>query len=77
MFIKTFEVENYKSFLASGEIALSPGFNVIVGPNNAGRTALIEALEYRFENQPHRSQRTATNRNSQPIPTSRVKGTLG
>src|SRR4051812_47457666 len=76
MFVKKFEIENYKSFLASGETGLSPGFNVIVGPNNAGKTALIEALELRFENHPHRSQRTAPNRNSQPTTTSRINVTF-
>ena len=35
-----------------------PGFNVIVGPNNAGKTALVEALSLKFDNKPHRSMKT-------------------
>src|SRR5215207_9089704 len=61
MYIKSFEVSNYKSFLASGEVALTAGFNVVVGPNNVGKTALVEALSLDFTNHPHRSLRTAPN----------------
>jgi AAA15 family ATPase/GTPase len=63
--IGTFRIENYKSFRDSGEVKLSEGFNVIVGPNNAGKTAIIDGLELRFQNHPHRSLRTAPNRTSQ------------
>lgn len=52
------EIKNYKSFLDSGEINFTPGFNVIVGQNNVGKTALIEALSLKFANHPHRSLKT-------------------
>ena len=42
----------------SEEIKFQPGFNVIVGQNNSGKTALIEALSLRFPNTPHRSLKT-------------------
>ncbi len=58
MRIKTFEIDHYKSFLASGEIYLTDGFNVIVGQNNVGKTALAEAISLRFGNHPHRSRKT-------------------
>jgi predicted ATP-binding protein involved in virulence len=41
--IESFRVVNYKSFADSEEIRLEPGFNVIVGRNNVGKTALAEA----------------------------------
>ncbi len=58
MYITKFEVTNYKSFLASPELNLTPGFNVIVGQNNAGKTTLAEVLSLEFEDKPHRSLRT-------------------
>jgi AAA15 family ATPase/GTPase len=42
--LQSFRVQNYKSYLDSGELKLSPGFNVIVGQNNVGKTALVDAL---------------------------------
>lgn len=60
------EIENYKSFLSSGIIPLTPGFNVIVGQNNAGKTALVEALSLTYGNAPHRSLETAPTAQSQP-----------
>ncbi|HRQ40055.1 MAG TPA: AAA family ATPase [Chloroflexota bacterium] len=58
MLISRFKIENYKSFLSSEEITLSSGFNVIVGENNSGKTALVEALSLRFEKKPHQSIKT-------------------
>ncbi len=55
MLISRFRVRNYKGYLDSTHIALTPGFNVIVGRNNAGKTALIEALSLDFAPLPHRS----------------------
>jgi predicted ATP-dependent endonuclease of OLD family len=50
-----FRIENYKSFWATEDIYLTPGFNVIVGQNNVGKTALVEALSPSMANNPHRS----------------------
>jgi len=58
MRIVSAQIENYKSFLDSGDIQFSPGFNVIVGQNNAGKTALVEALSLDFDNKHHRSSIT-------------------
>ncbi len=55
----TVQVLNYKSFRDSGEITLTTGFNVIVGKNDAGKSALLEALSLRAGNKPHRSLLTA------------------
>ena len=59
MYITDFGISNYKSFRIGPHTPLSPGFNVIVGRNNVGKTAMIEALSLRFENAPHRSIVTA------------------
>lgn len=58
MRIQSFQVINYKSFADSGEMRLEPSFNVIVGRNNVGKTALAEAMSLRFPSRPHRSMNT-------------------
>src|SRR5216684_5109207 len=58
MYIARFQVKNYKSFLSSQEFHLTPGFNVVVGQNNAGKTALVEALSLQFADKYHMSMKT-------------------
>jgi AAA15 family ATPase/GTPase len=59
MYIAKFQVQNYKSFLSSQEVNLTSGFNVVVGQNNAGKTALVEALSLHFDNKYHMSMKTS------------------
>jgi AAA15 family ATPase/GTPase len=58
MLISSIEISNYKGFRKSGEVKLTSGFNVIVGQNNAGKTALLEALALQAPSKPHRSLKT-------------------
>ena len=67
MHIASFRIENYKSFSTTEEVPLGPGFNVIVGQNNVGKTALIESLSLRAGSHPHRSLETAPTRDA-PLP---------
>ena len=64
-----FKVSNYKSFLESPELSFGPGLNVIVGQNNSGKTALLEAMTLACDDNPHRSlermPRTTTSPNPQ------------
>src|SRR5260370_17971966 len=53
-----FQIIDFKSFRRCQELHLSAGFIVIVGQNDVGKTALVEALSLRFNNKPHRSMRT-------------------
>lgn len=55
MYLSEFQLYNYKSYQDSGPIELKPGFNILMGQNNAGKTALLEGLSLRFTNKPHRS----------------------
>jgi AAA15 family ATPase/GTPase len=48
MWIKSFRLTNYKSFEDSGEHTLAPHMNVIVGQNNVGKTALLQAIAQRL-----------------------------
>ncbi len=57
MYISKFKIKNYKSYLESSEINLQPGINIITGQNNAGKTALLQALSLKFGNFPHKSSK--------------------
>jgi len=64
MYISRFQVFNYKSFHKPRELELKTGFNVIVGQNDAGKTALLQAIGLNFSLNPHRSLRTLPDRGS-------------
>jgi predicted ATPase len=55
MKISKFQIKNYKSWKDSGELIFNRGLNIIVGQNNAGKTALLEALTLRKGHKPHAS----------------------
>lgn len=67
MHISQLRIKNYKSFKDSGDISLSPGFNVLLGRNNSGKSAFLEALK-RGENgnKPHRDPAMPRNMPSSP-----------
>jgi len=44
MKFETLQIQNFKGFKDSGIVKFGPKFNVIVGQNNSGKTALLEAL---------------------------------
>jgi AAA ATPase domain/AAA domain, putative AbiEii toxin, Type IV TA system len=59
MFIKKLRIKNYKGFHDSGEMEFGPGFNVVVGQNNSGKSALLECIRlHGAESKPHRSAKT-------------------
>lgn len=49
--LKTISLKNFQS-LADAEIELSPGLNVIVGPSNLGKSAVLRALKALVRNAP-------------------------
>jgi predicted ATPase len=55
MYLSKFRLLNYKSFQDSEVLEFKPGINIIVGPNNSGKTALLEALSLKFQNNIHKS----------------------
>jgi hypothetical protein len=57
MHISSFQLNNYKSYYQSAPMHLSAGINLIVGPNHAGKTALLEGLRLDFDFNPYRSSR--------------------
>lgn len=66
MYISRFQLENYKSFREPGPVEFTSGFNIIAGQNNAGKTALLEALGLVFKWNPHRSLKTIPARDTAP-----------
>jgi hypothetical protein len=71
--LSSFRVTNYKSFHETNKVDFEPGFNVIVGQNNTGKTALTEALSLGFDPNPHRSTLTIPNPGASPDPVSRAE----
>ncbi len=72
MYISRFQVSNYKSFLESQTLEFTPGFNIVSGQNNSGKTALLEAMGLAFVAHPHRSLKTVPARDRTPTPNSLV-----
>lgn len=58
MLIRKAQIQNYKSYQNSESLDFSEGFNVVVGRNDSGKTALIEALSLNFHNNPTRNFQT-------------------
>jgi|GEM_PF-6700550 len=58
MYIKEITVQNYKGFSSAQTVGWRPGFNILVGKNNAGKSSLIDAAELAFAHIPHLSMTT-------------------
>jgi predicted ATPase len=58
MFLKKFKLFNYKSYIDCELLEFTPGINIIIGQNNSGKTALLEALTLKLSSNPHHSTKT-------------------
>ncbi|HVV43597.1 MAG TPA: AAA family ATPase, partial [Bryobacteraceae bacterium] len=59
MLISEFQIQNFKSYRETERVALTSGINIVTGQNNAGKTALLEAVSMSNPNHmPHRSMRS-------------------
>ena len=55
MHIESVTIANYKSFLEKQTIHLEPGFNLLLGTNNAGKTSVLDVMDMDIGlNEPHR-----------------------
>jgi len=61
MFFSDIQIYNYKSYRDSGRLDLAKGINILVGRNNVGKTALLEALSLKFDANHHRAIDTSRN----------------
>lgn len=66
MYISRFQLGNYKSFHVPEALEFRRGFNIVSGQNNAGKTALLEAVGLNFAGKPHRSIKTVPARDTVP-----------
>lgn len=67
MYIQSVAIENYKSFLEQQTIHFEPGFNLLVGTNNAGKTSVLDVMDMELGlHEPHRSERTIPQFGGQP-----------
>lgn len=73
MVIESIRVKNYKSWKDSLEVHLSRGLNIVVGKNNSGKTAFLEAISLRAENVPHLTLRSKPTRITHVNPYSDIK----
>lgn len=48
MYISEISIENFRCFCGKTTVLLNNGMNVFIGPNNAGKTTLIKAMELLF-----------------------------
>ena len=61
MRITKVKLDNYVCFYGT-QFELGPGINFVVGKNNAGKTALLDALSFAAKGEPHRSKATLPDR---------------
>jgi predicted ATPase len=59
MYVRELRVRNYKCFADTGTLLLSPTFNIALGQNDVGKSALLEAATLTVQSKPHRSLTTA------------------
>ena len=72
MYFSSVQISNYKSYRNSKQLDLSTGINIVIGKNNVGKTALLDALSLQFQANPHRSIETAPRPSTLLSPTSLV-----
>ncbi len=74
MRIDAVTIENYRVFLDRQSIEFSPGFNLLVGSNNSGKTSVLDVLDLTSGlNDPHRSVRTVPHYGGATAPWSRLE----
>src|SRR5882762_225320 len=67
-------VRNYKGYRDSGAVKFKTGFNILVGQNNSGKTAFLEALQFReFQSKPHKNGDLECDAPLNPISTCEVE----
>ena len=71
MHLESVSIQNYKGFLNRQELAFEPGFNLLVGANNSGKTTVLDVIDLQQGlNEPHRSERTIPSYGGTPNGTS-------
>jgi hypothetical protein len=76
MRIDSIRIQNYRSILDSGQLSFAPGFNLVVGANNVGKSSLLSCLAAKFGGEPHKSIHTLSYPDEPLNPNSRVDFTV-
>jgi len=76
MKVKQIQIINYKSWKDSGVVELKDGINVVVGQNNAGKTAFLEALSFNKSGIPHKTIESKPHSDSNINPNSIINATF-
>lgn len=77
MRIDTATIENYRVFLDRQSIEFAPGFNLLVGSNNSGKTTVLDVLDLNPGlSDPHRSVKTIPEYGGATAPMSRFEVTI-
>jgi energy-coupling factor transporter ATP-binding protein EcfA2 len=45
MYIKNIKISRFRAF-RSAEISLQPGLNILIGPNNVGKSTILSAIDF-------------------------------
>jgi predicted ATP-dependent endonuclease of OLD family len=75
MYISKIKIENYKGFNNHDTIELKQGVNLIIGKNNSGKTALLEALTFNVS-KPHLSESNKQRSSSRIATSSTISGEM-
>jgi energy-coupling factor transporter ATP-binding protein EcfA2 len=75
MHIQSIRIRNYRGFEDSQTLNFSPGFNLIVGANNVGKSSLLNCLAGKFIGEPHKSIHVLPTRDEPINPISQVEFT--
>jgi energy-coupling factor transporter ATP-binding protein EcfA2 len=76
MHIQSVRIKNYRGFQDSETLNFSPGFNLIVGANNVGKSSLLNCLAGKFIGEPHKSIHVLPTRDEPNDPISQVDFTV-
>jgi len=66
MHLSSFQVQNFMSFRDSGAVALTPGINIVVGPNDVGKSTFLRALSGDLSAGLHLSHQSVPQRGASP-----------
>jgi hypothetical protein len=67
MYLDRFRVQNFRSFTDTGWLQLGAGATAIVGQNNSGKTALLQAIGHKLTPRPHLDADTRRDQPGNPI----------
>lgn len=67
MHLHQLNIENYKCFYDKVSLNFEPGFNILLGANSSGKTAVLDAIDPNGSKYPHRSTLNSTNEGNQGV----------